>query len=197
LTAAKAALVDHLYRTLTATRFVNRAVQLYSRPEETRDQFQERCADAADNLEDDAAVKLRLKLQTKIDRLEQQMLKAKDKVERLAQSASGKKMEGLWNAGEMLLSMFSKRRKSFSTVLNKSRQAVEASTRSDQAEAEVERLEQQLLSLQEEMQTALDDLDKEYAEKAQAIEATEIRLARKDIVVDTFEVLWIPVSARI
>jgi DNA helicase HerA-like ATPase len=197
LAEAQKALVDHLYRNLTATRYINKEVQLYSRPEETQDQFLARCHEAAENLEDQAAVKLRLKLQAKIDRVEQQMAKTKDRVERLSQSATGKKIEGLWNAGEMLLSMFSKRKKSFSTVLNKSRQAAEASTKSTQAEGELERLQQDILALQQEMEIALGDLDAEFAAKAGAVESTEIRLARKDIVVDIFEVLWVPVSSRI
>jgi hypothetical protein len=129
--------------------------------------------------------------------MQQQMARARDKVERLAQSATGKKAEGLWNAGEMLLSLFTKKKKSFSSVLSKSRQAVEASTRSSQAEEELQRLEQDLLSLQHELESALADLDNEFAAKAEAIETTEIRLAKKNIVVDTFEVLWVPVSSRI
>lgn len=197
LEAAKKALVDHLYRTLTATRLINKAVQLYSRPDETEQDFLARCQEAAENLEDEAAVKLRLKMQARMDKLEQQMAKARDKVTRLSQSATGKKAEGLWNAGEMLLSMFTKRKKSFSSVLNKSRQAMEASTRTSQAEGELERLEQELLSLQQELEVALADLDSEFAAKAEAIEATEIRLAKKDIVVDVFDVLWVPVSSRI
>lgn len=197
LAAAQGALVDHLYRTLTATRFINKQVQLYSRPEETEEQFLERCKQAAENLEDEAAVKLRAKLQGKIDKLEAQMTKARDKVERLAQSAQGKKIEGLWNAAEGLLAMFTSKRKSFSTVLSKSRQAVEASTRTSQAEGELERLQQEILALQEEMEAGVQALDIEYETRAEAIERTEIRLAKKDIAVDIFEVLWIPVSSRI
>lgn len=197
LAAARKALVDRLYRTLTATRFVNKAVQLYSRPEESLEQFTERCQQAADNLEDEAAVKLRARLQSRMDRLESRMARAQDKVQRLSQSATGKKLEGLWNAGEMLLSMFTKKKKSFSSVLSKSRQAAEASTRSSQAEDELQRLEEEVLQLQEELRSALDDLDREYADKAAAIETTEIRLDKKDIAVDLFELLWIPVSARL
>lgn len=197
LAAAQKALIDHLYRNLTATRMINKQVELYSRPEETEEQFLERCKEAAEHLEDQAAVKLRAKLQSKIDKLEAQMVKTRDKVERLAQSAQGKKVEGLWNAAEGLLAMFTSKRKSFSTVLSKSRQAVEASTRSSQAEGELERLQQEMLTLQDEMEAGVAALDAEYAGKAEAIEKTEIRLARKDIVVDTFEVLWVPVSSRI
>jgi hypothetical protein len=197
LAAAQKALVDHLYRTLTATRYINKAVQLYSRPDESEQQFLARCQEAAENLEDEAAVKLRLKFEGRMEKLQQQMLKARDKIERLAQAATGKKAEGLWNAGEMLLSMFTKKKKSFSSVLSKSRQAMEASTRTTQAEGELERLEQELLKLQQELEVALADLDREFAAKAEAIETSEIRLNKKDIVVDVFEVLWVPVSSRI
>ena len=197
LTAAQKALVDHLYRTLTATRFVNKAVGLYSKPDETREAFAQRCVDASEDLEEQAAVKLQAKLQTKIDRVEAQMAKAQDKVARLSQSEKGKKLEGLWGAGEMLLSLFTKRKKSFSSVLSKSRQATEASTRTSQAEGDVGKLQESLESLQAELENELAVLDAEFAKKAEAIESAEIRLAKKDIAVDTFEVLWVPVTARI
>lgn len=197
LTEAQKSLIESLYRTLTATRYLNRQVKLYSRPGESEEQFLHRCREAADDLEDEAALKLRQKLQTKIERVKTQMVKAKAKVERLSQSATGKKVEGLWNAGEMLLSIFTKKKKSFSTVLNKSRQAAEASTKTNQAEEELDRLQQEVLNLEHEMQIALADLDSEFEKKAEAIESTEIRLAKKDIVVDTFEILWVPVSRRV
>ena len=197
LAQAQKSLVDHLFRTLTATRLVNKDVQLYSRPEETQEQFLERCKEVAEHLEDEAALKLREKLQAKIDKLEAQMAKSRDKVERLAQTAKGKKVEGLWNAAEGLLAIFTSKRKSFSTVLNKSRQAVEASTRSTQAEGELDRLQEQIVALQEEMEAGVAALDEEFGARAEAIEKTEIRLAKKDIVIDTFEVLWVPVSSRI
>lgn len=197
LAEAQKSLVDHLYRTLTATRMINKEVQLFSRPEETQEQFLERCKEAAEHLEDEAAVKLRAKLQGKIDKLDAQMTKSRDKVERLAQTAKGKKVEGLWNAAEGLLAMFTSKRKSFSTVLNKSRQAVEASTKSTQAEGELDRLQEQIVALQEEMEAGVAALDEEFAAKAEAIEKTEIRLSKKDIAVDTFEVLWVPVSSRV
>ena len=197
LTEAREQLVEHLYRTLTASRFVNANVKLYSRPEESKDEFYIRCQAAAEELEEQSAVKLREKLQTKIARLEKQMLKSQDKIERLSQSAKGKKLEQLWGAGEMLLSLFTKRKKSFSSVLSKSRQAAEASTRSGQAEEELEKLQANILELQTEMEAGLAELDEEFSRKAEEIEVTEIRLAKKDIAVETFEVLWIPVTSRV
>ncbi len=197
LAAAQKALIDHLYRTLSATRFVNKEVKLHSKPDESREDFAQRCLEASEDLEEEAAAKLRAKLQTKIDRVEGQMAKAQDKVARLSQSEKGKKLEGLWGAGEMLLSIFTKRKKSFSSVLSKSRQATEASTRTTQAEGELEKLQESIVALQAELESELATLDAEYAKKAEAIEETEIRLAKKDITVDTFEVLWVPVTARI
>lgn len=197
LGGAQKGLIDHLYRSLTATRFVNKAVGLHSRPEESREEFAARCEVASEDLEEQAAAKLRAKLQTKIDRVEGQMAKAQDKVARLSQTEKGKKLEGLWGAGEMLLSIFTKRKKSFSSVLSKSRQATEASTRTSQAEGELEKLQESIMALQAELESELAALEAEFASKAEAIEETQIRLAKKDISVDTFEVLWVPVTARI
>lgn len=197
LKAAQKELTDHVYRNLTATRFVNKDVGLYSQPEEDKEAFLERCKEAADKLEDVAAEKLQRKLETKTKRIETRMEKTKDKVERLQQSEKGKKLEQLWNAGEMLLSLFTKRRKSFSTVLTKSRMAAEASTRSDHAEEDLKKLQAELLELQEDLELALADLDEKFAEKAENITEKEVRLNKKDIEVERFEVLWVPVSKRV
>ncbi len=197
LKAAQDGLTEHLYRTLTASRFINKHVKLYSRPEETKDEFYLRCQAAAEDLEAEAAVKLRDKLGSKIDRLEKQMLKSKNKIETLSESAKGKRLEQLWGAGEMLLSLFSKRKKSFSSVLSKSRQAAEAGTRTGQAEEALEKLQADILELQSELEVRLAELDEEFARKAEEIDVSEIRLAKKDVAVETFEILWIPVSSRV
>lgn len=197
LKGAQKELCDHVYRNLTATRFVNKDVSLYSQAEEDKDAFLERCKEAADKLEDKAAEKMQRKLETKIKRVETRMAKTRDKIERLQQSEKGKKLESLWNAGEMLVSLFTKRRKSFSTVLSKTRMAAEASTRSGHAEEDLKKLEAEMLELQESLELGLADLDAEFAEKAENITEKEIRLSKKDIEVERFEVLWIPVSKRV
>lgn len=197
LKQAQQDLADHLYRTLTASRYVNEDVKLYSNPGEGREAFQERCAEAADELADQAAVKLRKKLETKIERVNKRLDKAKDKVERLALSEKGKKLEGLWRAGEMILSMFSKRRRSFSSVLGSSRRALEADTRTKQAEDELEKLQAELLELQDELEVQIEELESDHSALAAKIEEKEIRLDKSDIEVESFEILWIPVSKRI
>lgn len=190
-------LVGHLHRTLTATRYVNPKVKLYSKPKESKEQFLERCETEADQMADAAAVKLRESLGKKIDRVTSQMERAKDKVERLTLTEKGQKIEGLWKAGEMLLGLFSKKRRSFSTVLGSSRRALEADTRTKQAEGELERLQSELLELQNELELQLQKLEDDHAELAEAIEEREIRLDKSDIQVERFELLWVPISSRL
>jgi Helicase HerA, central domain len=197
LKQAQQDLVDHLYRTLSATRFVNSHVKLYSRPNEDKESFLARCSEGAEQMADEAAVKLRKKLETKIERASKKLDRTKDKVERLALSEKGKKLEGVWRAGEMLLSLFSKRRKSFGTVLGSSRRALEADTRTKQAEDELQTLQAELLELQNDLEAQIEDLEAEHAELADKIEEKEIRLNKSDIEVERFEILWIPVSKRL
>ena len=197
LKQAQKDLCDHLYRSLTATRFVNKAVKLHSKPEESREAFLERCVERADDLADDAAVKLKKKLERDISRVTKQLDRAKSKVERLELSEKGKKIEGIWRAGEMLLSLFSKRRRSFGSVLGSSRRALEADSRTQQAEDEMQSLQNELLDLQDKLESELENLESEHSELAEQIEDKEIRLEKSDIEVERFEVLWIPVSQRV
>ena len=197
LKKAQEELCDHLYRTLTATRFVNNEVKLHSKPDETLDEFKERCVEAADEMADAAAAKLKGKMETKIKRISDRMDRAKQKVEQLSLSEKGKKIEGLWRAGEMLLGLFTKKRRSFSTVLGSSRRALEADSRTRQAENDLEKLQDELLSLQEDLEVQLEQVEADHDKLAEKIEETEVRLDKSDIQVERFEILWVPVSKRI
>jgi len=197
LKQAEKELVDHLYRSLTATRFINRKVKLYSRPDEDREAFLQRCIEGAEQMADAAAVKVRKSLESKIARLSKKLDKSKQKAERLAITEKGQKLEGVWKAGEMLLSLFSKRRRSFSTVLGSSRRAMEADSRTKHAEDEVQKLQEEILDLQDDLETRLDELEAEHATLAENIEDKEIRLEKSDILVERFEIMWVPVSKRI
>jgi uncharacterized protein DUF87 len=197
LKGAQDDLCDHLYRNLTATRFVNEKVKLYSKPEETKGEFLDRCAIEAERMADEAAVKLREKLEKKMVKVEKRLSDSKYRLENLELTEKGQKAEGLWRAGEALLSLFTKRRRSFSSVLTKSRMALQADTRTRQEEEKLEKLKQELLELQDELEVQLDNLEKEHEELAGQIEDKEIRLDKSDITVERFEVLWVPVSKRI
>lgn len=197
LKATEKALSAHLYRTLTATRYVNEKVKLYSKPEETREEFLERCREEASDLADQAVVKLRDKLEKQMSGLEKKLLKKRDDLERLALTEKGRKLRGLWDAGKMILGMFTKTRKSFGSVLNSSRMAMEADTRTRQAETELERLEQELRELQENIESQTEVIEKEHADLAEMIEERGVRLDKSDINVERFEILWIPVSRRV
>ncbi|MCA9776076.1 MAG: ATP-binding protein, partial [Candidatus Eremiobacteraeota bacterium] len=74
LKQAQDELCDRLYRTLTATRYVNEKVKLYSKPEEDREAFWERCSEEAEKLADEAAVKVRAKLQKQLEKVEKQLV---------------------------------------------------------------------------------------------------------------------------
>ena len=142
-------------------------------------------------------MKVRAKLQKQLERVEKQLVSAKDRVEHLALSEKSKKVEGLWKAGEVLLGLFTKRRKSFSSVLTKSRMALEADNRTRQAEEKLVRLQEEMMKLQTDLELQLGDLEQEYADYADRIEEREIRLNKSDINVESFQVLWIPVSKRL
>jgi hypothetical protein len=197
LKEAQEQLCAHLYRTLTAGRFVNESVKLYSRPDESQEAFLERCAEEAEKLADEAALKLRAKLDKQLERLHKQLARDKGKLERLELTEKSQKVQGLYRAGEMLLNLFSKRRRSFSTVLNSSRRALEADQRTRQAEQDLQRLEGEIVALQDELEEQLDRIETDHENLAGQIEERAVSLDKNDIDVERFEILWIPVSKRL
>ena len=69
-TAIETGVKDHLVRSRQTTVFGNKGLKLYSRPGESRDDFEARCKAAADAAADADTDKIRARLQTKIDRLQ-------------------------------------------------------------------------------------------------------------------------------
>ncbi len=194
-------LKEYLYRERTVTIYGNKLLKLYSRIGESREAFELRCHKAAENLEDEAASKLRDKYEKRIKRTSAMLEKAEDRLEELRVDHSSRKTDELLSGVGSVLGMFLGGRKSSRSMAadlrrasSKRKQTRTSSQRIQSATNRVEEKAEELEDLENELADELLTLDLEWEEKGQAIEDLEIGLEKTDITIDDVALVWVPVK---
>ncbi|MEL6982090.1 MAG: DUF87 domain-containing protein [Actinomycetota bacterium] len=185
----------------TLTLLRNAELKLWSRPGETAEAFALRCGEAAEASADEAASKIRDRLEAKRDKVEAALAKAEDRVAELETQADGRKQQQWVDVGSSILGgllggrsrsrglasaarrMSSSRRQSAST---------EARLESAQNRA-VEKIEE-LEQLEADLQDAMIEIDDEWTTKAEAVEEVEVPLEKSDINVEDPVLVWLPIE---
>ena len=192
-------LVDHLVRSQTMDLAVNRELKLYSRPGEASAEFEARCQLAANDASDAEAAALRDKYQLKLDRLNDQIEDAQNRVD-VAKSAARAKTTGalLSTAGSILGSFLGGRRSAGALAgkvlsgVGRSTNSRTAGKRADAAEDKVQQLSENEAQLDAELQTELTDISNKWDAVAAQVEVTQVRLEKTDIRVTQLVAAWIP-----
>ncbi len=201
-TAIKKAQTDlraRLYTGETLSLQHNPDLKLWSRPGESAEDFAKRCEAAADDKADEAAAKLRTKLETKYDRVQAALAKAEDRVVELEESAKGRKTQNVINIGTSILGGLLGGRRSARSLGGAARRMASGKRQSDSTEARLhtaqnrvaEKIEE-LEELEAELQDAVIEIDDEWTEKAENIETDEIPLEKTDITVEDLLLVWLP-----
>ncbi|NNE97209.1 MAG: DUF853 family protein [Acidimicrobiales bacterium] len=200
LTAAQRELKNALYVGESIRLFQNPELKMYSRPNESRDEFELRCRLAADEGNDEAAGKLRDKLQSQLGRIQDQIAKAEDRVRQAEIDAEGRKSQQLINLGTSILGGLlggRSRARSLGTAARRMgsgrRQAASSRNRVETAMNRLEEKYDDLEELEAKLADSILDLEDEWNEKAEAISELDVSLEKNDITIDDLIVAWIPV----
>lgn len=193
-------LKDLLYRERTITVYANKTLKLYSRIGESQEAFELRCRKTAENLEDEAAAKLRDKYEKRIKRAADMLDKAEDRLEEVKVDHSSRKTDELLSGVGSLIGMFLGGRKTSRGIAtdlrrasSKRKQTRTSNQRMQSASNRVEERAEALEDLENELADELLALDLEWEEKAQEIETLDIGLEKTDIKIDDIAVVWVPV----
>jgi hypothetical protein len=196
-------LIDHLSRSLALEVPTNTELKLFGRPDETPEAFAARCAQVADERADAEIAKLRDKYESRATNLRRQIESAEDRVDVLAEEASGRRnSEVLSTAGSILGGLLggSKSRGGLlGSVLGKAGTAAGRHGRSRASEERVDAAENKAAGLH----TALEGIEAELAEEvteidarwmalAQDITTTSVALERTDVKVTELVLAWLP-----
>lgn len=193
-------LKEHLYRSMTIELPVNKKLKMYGRPGEGAEQFELRCARAADDAADAAIAKLRDKYETKVTSLRDQIEAAEDRVDVLEEEANSKRnSELLSSAGSILGGLLGGRGRGgllgkLGTAAGRRGRTKASKQRVDAAENKVERLQDKLEDLERDLIEEVTDLDSTWMAVAKDIGQLEIGLEKTDIQVTQLVVGWLPTS---
>ncbi|MDJ0770995.1 MAG: DUF853 family protein [Ilumatobacter sp.] len=192
---------DHLTRSLSMEIPANAGMKLYGRPGETAEQFEIRCARAADDLADAEIAKLRDKYESKATRLRDQIEAAEDRVEVLEEQAAGQRNSELLSTAGSILGGLLGGKRSRGGLLGKlgsaagrrgrtkaSKQRVEA------AENKAARLVENLEELEAELEDEVMEIDAKWMEQAKQIDTIEVPLEKTDVKVSQLSLAWLPVD---
>jgi len=205
-TAAQKAIKEHIYRNEELELFHNKALKVYSRIGESRDDFEARCQQVADDGADKDADKLRKVLSKKMDRVNASIKKAEDKLREIQFDAISRKKDQTTSAvidiaGGVLGSLLGGRRSTRSMITSgvrrsqsKGRMAQKASERLKTAENRYADLVDDREELEMEISDDLNDIQDEWSEKVHEIDSMDIRLEKTDISIDDVALVWIPVD---
>ncbi len=179
----------------------NKQLKLTSRPGESEEDFLKRCDDAGQTGADAEAAKIRDRLETKKDRLQNALELAQRRVEELdTQTKSRQANELIAGAGAVLGALLGGRRSARSitsavgSVASKHGQAATSSQRRDTAQAKVQQTSDDLAQLEQEILDEVTAIDEKWKAVAEAVETVSIRLEATDVRVTESRLVWVPTS---
>jgi len=205
-TSAQKAIKDHLYSNEELELFYNSELKVYSRIGETRDDFETRCEQVADNGADKDAEKLRKVLIKKIERINASIKKAEDKLREIQFDAISRKQDQRTSqvidiAGGVLGSLLGGRRSARSMITSgvrrnqsKGRMAQKAEERLKTAENRYAALVDDRTELELEIGDDLNDIQDDWSAKVHEIKSVIVGLEKTDISIDDVAMIWIPVD---
>lgn len=203
--SAQTAIKNHLYRNEELELFYNASLKLYSRVNESRESFDARCRQEADNRVDKEADKLRVVLVKKLDRINTSIEKAEDKIREAQFDSQSRKSDQRTSqvldiAGGLLGGLLGGRTSTRSITSgirrsqSKGRMAQKSAERLRTAENRYSELLNDREELTNEVREDLYEIQDEWEQKAKDIEMTVVGLEKTDIAIDDVALVWIPVD---
>ena len=132
-----------------------------------------------------------------MDKLEDRIARAEEKIAETQGAIKAAQAAEVVNVGETLWAMFSCRRKSLSTAMNKRQATMRKGGQLDKYEAELVRLQEEAFELGEQLEADIATLRVEELGLLDEIEEQEVRLEKNDVRLERFGVLWVPVTRRL
>jgi hypothetical protein len=174
-------------------------LKLTSRPGETEEQFAARCDEAGQAEADQEATKLKDRLETKRDRLQSALERAKRRAEELEEGQrSYQTNELVAGAGAVLGALLGGRRNARSiaraagSLSSRHGMSSRAAERKETAEHRAQQAADDLEVLEQELLDDVAEIDDRWQAKAAEIETVAIRLEATDVQVVETRLVWVP-----
>jgi hypothetical protein len=184
--------VDWVYRTGTLRVQANETLKVYGDPEMTPGEFRELCSEAARAALESDTRKIDSTFEKKIAALEKRLARQASEVEEQEDEVKQRQMEELGTHGELLLSVFNKRRRSLSSSLTKRRLSQKARADLKQEQEELAELQKDLDEMEKAYQSALDERQEYWSEVVMDVTEIPVSPYKKDIFMEYFGLVWRP-----
>ncbi len=184
--------IDWMYRNGTIRLRANEVLGVYADPETSSEDFRKLCTDAAHTAMQADLDKIETIHKQKLAALQSKIKKQEFEVESQQKEFSQRKLEEVGAGGEFLLSAFTGRKRSLSTNLTKRRLTAKAKQELEQELSELEELEAQLKTIEEENKRALAEAEKRWQDVAAQETEVPITPYKKDIYLQMCSIAWVP-----
>ena len=191
-TALNKELDDHLYRTSALVLRYNPATELYSEPGETEREFHLRVQQKARELRDEEVDELEDKYGDKIDRLEDRLRRAREKLAKEEAEAKRRQRDALISTGETVLSLFSGRRRSLSTAANKLGRISTSKMDVQAAEEDITEYQEEIKELEADLREETEAIVEHWETALEQFEDVRITPRRADVEITLFALAWVP-----
>ena len=192
-------LKDYLYRERTLDLTFCPALKLYSQPEETEGEFRIRLTQEAREERDLRKEKLTRKYSSKIERLQERIRKAQQRVEVERSQANSATLSAVISFGSSLLGALTGRKTLSRTNVSRAATSARSASRAAQqrgdisrAEANVEALQEELDELDAEFNAELEETHARFEPEDLKLEPHHVRPRKSDITIDGVSLLWRP-----
>jgi hypothetical protein len=190
-------LESHLYQDITLDVFQCPEFKMYSNPGEAEGDFLARVGQIARERRDGDLDKLKAKYETKLERLQERIRTATQRVGKQKDMVGQQRMQTMMNFGTTVLGALLGRKTVSVGNVTRASTAMRSAGRVSSKKADVERAQETLDTLQEQ----LAELEKEFEQEREAlikaqiephVETVSIRPRKSDISVNTLGLVWTP-----
>jgi hypothetical protein len=176
-------------------------LKLVAEPDETTEEFLDRCLDEADRADDDEQERARTRYEKRVQALQRRLERERDELARDQQQLESRKAEEMMGAVEGLFSVLlgsksvrsagGKAASRMKTAAGKRRMRKRAEGEVVESKNEIQRIEQELEQLAEELEQEIDRIAAESNDMARGFEEVGVKATRSNIAVLELMILWV------
>jgi hypothetical protein len=189
--------LNYLYQGNVLNLLYHPIADLYGQPNESEREFKIRAQQALREKRDAEVEKLRRKYSTELERLETKLFREQQELTQDQATYEGRKREEILSAGESIISVlgvFGRRRPTtaFSKAARQRRMTAKAKADIDESVREIARLQAEVEQIRTGMEGQVNDINKMWDAKLEAIETYKVRPKRGDCTVEMISLAWTP-----
>ena len=184
--------VNYLYRDASIMVWSNEKLGVYADEDDTEDDFLDKCKDKIEELSAAEIEKIKKTHEARLDKLEAKLKKLNVSLEDKQNQVKQRGVQTVAAAGELILSLIQKRKKSVSSSLTKVNQTSTAKKAQEKVELDIEAVTDQIQSAIDDYEAKLEEIQEKWDKILDQNKQVKITVLKKDIFVDAFGILWKP-----